>query len=229
MIRRRRELMVAYVLKDPVSWRRVYPETFYTNGSFVNAHELEFIDKIYEIFRTVINGHRKTLIEDEINLMYMEIESRAALGKFSEEVVLAIQGRLDLKKQVIQRIEALGRDVESKLPDVAHTLPRIRFRLESTVYLVRLMSYGLFSDRDIVLERVAEVFDISKLQAAVKPRDRRNMDGALKFLYRGLIQKNERGQQGNRHAARQALGILREWFSDNEYIITCIEKIGRYM
>ena len=159
----------------------------------------------------------------------MEIESRAALGKFSEEVLSVIQGRMNLKKQAVQRIKALGLEVESKLPDLTREPLHIRFRLESTVYLVRLLAYGLFSDRDIVLERVSEVFDVSKLQAVAKPRDRRNMDKTLNFLYRGLIQKNERGRQGNRHAARQALATLREWFPDNEYVIMCIDKLSRYM
>jgi len=221
--------MAVYVQKDPISWRRVYPETFYAPDSFVTAHELEYIDGIYEIFRTVINGYKKTIIEDELNLMYMEIESRATLGKFSEEALAAIQGRMSLKKQVVQRIKELGLKVESNLPDLTQSPPHIKFRLESTVYLVRLLAYGLFSDRDIVLDRVAEVFDISKLQVVAKPRDRRNMDSTLQFLYRGLIQKNDSGRQGNRHAAKQTLATLRKWFPYNEYVITCVEKLSRYM
>jgi hypothetical protein len=229
MIKRRRELLAVYVPTDSNLWRRAYPETFYPHDNPISVQELEYIDNIYGIFMAIIDGYRKTLIEDEINLMYIEIEMRASLGKFSEEVLSAVRGRLGLKKQVLQRIESLAKDVESELPEFAQKPPQVKFRLESTVYLVRLLAYGLFSDNDIVLDRVAEVFDIAKLQAATKPRDRREMDETLKFLYRGLIQKNERGRQGNRHAARQTLDTMREWFPDNEYVIMCIEKIGKYV
>ena len=229
MIRKRRELIAAYVPTDTHLWRRVYPETFYADDSFVGKQESEYIGLIYEILQVAIDGQRRMLIEDEINLMYMEVERRAALGKFSEEVLSAIQRRLRLKKQTLQDIESLALDIESKLPDLAKSPPDIRFRLESTVYLVRLLAYGLFSDNDIVLERVAEVFDVDKLQAATRPRDRRDMDGTLKFLYRGLIQKNERGRQGNRHAARQTLSTMREWYSDNEYVVMCMDKIAKYV
>lgn len=229
MTKRRREVLAVYVPTDPRSWRRIYPETFYAPDSFVSAAELEYIGRVYEIFQVAIDGHRRRIIQDEMNLMYMEIESRAAFGKFSEEVLSAIKGRLRLKKRMLQRIEDLAVDIESKLPALAKTPPDIRLQLESTVYMVRLLAYGLFSNNDIVLERVAEVFDVAKLQAATKPRDRRNMDSTLKFLYRGLIQRNERGRQGSRHAARQALATLREWYADNEYVITCIDKMGKYV
>lgn len=229
MIKKRRELLAAYVLTDTNSWHRIYPETFYEPDSFVNDQELKYIGSIYNIFLAAIDGHRQTLIEDEINLMYMEIESRSALGKFSEKVLSAIRGRLDLKKQTLQDIEALAMDVESKFPELTKKSLHIRFRLESTVYLVRLLAYGLFNDNDIVLERVAEVFDVAKLQSATKPKDKKNMDNTLRFLYRGLIQKNERGRQGSRHAAKQTLATLREWYPDNEYVIMCIEKIGKYV
>jgi hypothetical protein len=159
----------------------------------------------------------------------MEVERRATLGRFSEEVLAAIKGRLKLKKQALQKIEFLALDIEQKLPDLAKSPPDVRFRLENTIYLVRLLAYGLFSDNDIVLERVAEVFDIDILQAATRPKDRLNMDGTLKFLYRGLIQKNERGRQGSRHAARQTLATMREWYSSNEYVIMCIDKIEKYV
>jgi hypothetical protein len=120
-------------------------------------------------------------------------------------------------------------DIESRLPALAQRPPDIRLRLESTIYMVRLLAYGLFSSNDIVLERVAEVFDVARLQAATKPKDRRNMDSTLKFLYRGLIQRNERGRQGSKHAAKQALATLREWYEDNEYVTMCIEKVERYV
>jgi len=229
MIKKRRELLAAYISIGPGSWRRVYPEIFYTSGSFVNAQELGYMDRIYEVFRAVIDGYRKTLIEDEINLMYMDIESTAAFGRFSEGVLMAIRGRLDLKKQAIRKIEALAAEIELDFPDLAKAPPHIRFRLESTVYLVRLLAYGLFSNNDIVLERVAEVFDVAKLQAATRPKDRRDMDSTLRFLYRGLIRRNERGRQGSRHAARQTLARLREWYPDNEYVIMCIEEIEKYV
>ena len=229
MIKRRRELIAAYVPTETYLWRRMYPETFYADDSFAGKQELEYIKLIYEIIRAAIDGQRRTLIEDEINLMYMEVERKATLGKFSDEVLSAIQRRLRLKKQALQNIESLALDIESKLPDLAKSPPDIRFRLENTIYLVRLLAYGLFSDNDIVLERVAEVFDVDKLQVATKPRERRDMDSTLKFLYRGLIQKNERGRQGSKHAARQTLATMREWYSDNEYVIMCIDKIAKYV
>ena len=221
--------MAAYVPIGSGLWRRVYPETFYATDSFISPRKLEYIDHVYKIFRAVIDGQRRSIIEDEINLMYMEIERRAASGEFSEDVLSVVQRRLDLKKQAIQNIEALALDVESKFPVLAQTPPHIRFRMESTVYLVRLLAYGLFADNDIVLERVSEVFDVAKLQTTTKPRERRQMDSTLKFLYRGLIQKNERGRQGSRHAAKHTLTALKKWYPDNEYVIMCIEKIGKYM
>jgi len=229
MAKKRRELIAAYVPTGTALWRRVYPETFYADNSFIEERELGYINLVHEILRAAIDNQRRTLIEDEINLMYMEIERKATLGKFSQEVVSAIQGRLKLKKQTLQQIESLGLDVESKFSDYAKSPPDVRFRLESTIYLVRLLAYGLFSDNDIVLERVAEVFDIEKLQAATKPKDRRNMNSTLKFLYRGLIQKNDRGRQGNRHAARQTISTMREWYSENEYVTMCIDKIAKYV
>ncbi len=229
MVKKRRELIAAYVPTDTRLWRRVHPETFYTDNSFVGEQELEYINLIYEILRMAIDGQRRMLIEDEINLMYMEIERKSTLGKFSEEVLSAIQGRLKLKKQTLQNIEFLALDIESKFPELAKSPPDVRFRLESTVYLVRLLAYGLYSDNDIVLERVAEVFDVDKLQAATRPKDRRNMDSTLKFLYRGLIQKNERGRQGSKHAAKQTLGTMRGWYSDNEYVMMCIDEIDKYV
>ena len=229
MIKRRREIIAVYVPAGANLWRRVYPETFYVDSSFPGDQELEYIRRVYGIVRTIVDGHRRTIIEDEINLMYMEIERRATLGKFSEEVLSAVQGRLRMKKRTLQEIESLALDVESELPELAKSPPDIRFRLENTVYLVRLLAYGLFSDNDIVLERVAEVFDVDKLQVATKPRDRHNMDNALKFLYRGLIQKNEGGRQGSRHAARQTLTTMRKWYSDNQYVIMCIDNLGKYV
>ena len=229
MIKRRREILAAYVPTVPNLWHRVYPETFYVPDSFVSDHELEYIKFIYEVFRTIINGHRRTIIEDELNLMYMEIESRTVLGNFSEEVLSAIQRRLDLKKQTIQEIKNLLINAESKFPDLIKAPPNIKLRLESTIYLVRLMAYGLFSTNDIVLERVAEVFDVAKLQVNTKPKDKLEMDRTLRFLYRGLIQKNDRGRQGSRHAAKQTLATLREWYANNEYVLTCIDKIEKYV
>ena len=229
MIKKRRELIAAYVQADTNLWRRVYPEKFYLGSKFLKNQELEYISRIYEIIRTIVDGHRGTIIEDEINLMYMEIERRATLGKFSEEVLTAVQGRLSLRKRTLQEIESLALGIESELPELAKSPLDIRFRMESTVYLVRLLAYGLFSDNDIVLERVAEVFDVDELQSATRPKDRRDMDKALKFLYRGLIQKNEGGRQGSRHAARQTLTTMREWYSDNQYVVMCIDNLGKYV
>ena len=228
MIKKRRELLAVYLRTDSIIWRRVYPETFYTFDGLIDFHELEYIDHIYGIFMAVIDGCRKTLIEDEINLMYMDMEIRAAQGNFSREVLSAIRNRLNLKKQVAEDIESLAVEVESEFPDLVKKPPKIKFRLESTIYLIRLLAYGLYSNNDIILERVAEVFDVDKLQAATKLKDKREMDATLNFLYRGLIQKNDRGRQGNRHAAKQTLATLREWYPDNEYVIMCMEKIERY-
>lgn len=229
MIKKRRELLAVYVPTDKGLWRRAYPEIFYEVNSFVNIQELEYINLIYDIFLAVIDGYRRPIIEDEINLIYMEIERMAALGKFSEEVLSAIQGRFRLRKQAIQKIGDLAVDIESKFPDLAQMPPNIRFRLESTIYIVRLLAYGLFSENEVVLERVAEVFDVARLQDATRPKDRKDLDETLRFLYRGLIQKQEKGRQGSRHAARQTLATLREWYPDNEYVLTCIDKIERYV
>ena len=228
-IKKRRELLAAYVPTDSGLWRRAHPETFYEPDSLVDHRKLEFISAMYDIFRAAIDGHRRTLIEDEINLMYMDIEIRVASGRFSEEILTVIQQRLRLKKPAIQKIQVVALDIESRLPDLSQNPPNLRFRFENTVYLVRVLAYGLFSGNDIILERVAEVFDVAKLQAATTPRARESMDNALKFLYKGLIQRNDRGRQGSRHAARQALGSLREWFSDNEYVAMCIDGIGKYV
>jgi len=229
MIKRRRELLAAYVPMGIGLWRRAYPETFYETDGFVSARELEYINRIYAIFMAVIDGYRKVIIEDEINLIYMEIERMAALGQFSEEVLAAVRGRFRLRRQAMQKIEALAADIESTFPDLAQAPPNIKFRLESTIYIVRLLAYGLFSENDIVLERVAEVFDVAKLQDATRPKDRKDLDSTLKFLYRGLIQKQEKGRQGSRHAARQTLMTLREWYPDNQYVLMCIDKIEKYV
>ena len=109
MIKKRRELLAAYIPTGPGLWRRIYPETFYAPDGLAGIRELEYISLIYDVFRAIINGQRRAIIEDEVNLMYMEIEIRAALGKFPEEVLAAIQRRLDLRKDAIQEIEALAR------------------------------------------------------------------------------------------------------------------------
>jgi len=227
-IKDRREVLASYILIRHNSWRRIYPETFYELNSFIDDRELKYIGLIYEIFQVAIDGCKRTLIEDEINLIYAEIESRLASEGLSEVVIPAIQERLDLKKRTLQEIEDLSIKAESLLLNLAQTAPHIRFRLESTTYLVRLLAYGLFSDNKIIFDRIAEVFDVGKLQSATKPKDKHSMDDALKFLYKGLIQKNESGRQGSRHAARQTLAMLKEWYHDNEYVISCIDKIGRY-
>ncbi|MBD3182508.1 hypothetical protein GF312_09465 [Candidatus Poribacteria bacterium] len=228
-IKKRRELLAVYVPIDSGALRRVYPETFYEPDKFISSEELEYIDNIYEILKSIIEGHRGNLVEDEINLMYTEIKTRANLGKFSEELISAVQSRLNLKKKVIQDIEKQAADMESRFPDFAKEPPDIKFRLDNTVYLIRLLAYGLFSNNDIVLERVSEVFDVKKLQNATKPKDKKDMDKTLQFLYRGLIQKNKRGRQGSRHAARQTLTTLREWYPDNEYVIMCMDKLSKYI
>lgn len=229
MIKKRRELLAAYVTKDRVTWRRAHPESFYLFNDFVDPQELEFIKSIYDVFIAIIDAYRKRLIEDEINLMYMDMENKAALGKFSEAALSAIQGRLDLKKQKIDDIKALLIGIEMKFPNIIQSPPNIKFRLESTVYLVRLLAYGLFSNNDIVLERVSEVFDVAKLQEATKPKDRIELDETLKFLYKGLIQKNDSGRQGNRQAAKQTLLTMEKWYPNNEYVLNCIEKIRQYL
>jgi hypothetical protein len=229
MIKKQRELLAAYVPTEKFLWRRIYPETFYEAGSLVDDAEMRYIQLIYEIFITAIDGSRGRIIEDEINLIYMDIENRVALGKFSQEVIAAIKNRLKIKKQSVNEIEKLALEIESGSPDFAKSPPNIKFRFESTVYMVRLLAYGLFSDNDIVLDRVAEVFDVEKLQSATRPKDRDDMDKTLAFLYRGLIQKNERGRQGSKHAARETLDTLKDWYQDNEYVLMCIDKLEKYV
>ena len=250
MIKKRREVLASYILIASNSWRRMYPETFYKPNAFVSAQELRYVGLIYNIFQKATDSHGRTLIEDEINLIYMEIESNinSSPGKFPEVILSAIQRRLDLKKQTIQEIEALATEAESLLSNFGQNPPHIqgggaplnpfyssffpkslRFRLESTTYLVRLLAYGLFSNNNMVSDRVAEVFDVAELQSATEPKDKQSMDDALKFLYKGLIQKNEHGRQGSRHAARQTIALLREWYHDNEYVISCIDKMSKYV
>lgn len=221
--------MAAYASLGNRLWRRVLPESFFLSNEFAGSQELEYIRSIYQIFISVIDSHRKALIEDEINLMYMDIENKSALGKFSEAVLTAVQGRLDLKRPFIDQIKTQADSIESRFPDMAKSPLNIKFRLESTVYLVRLLAYGLFSTNDIVLERVAEVFDIARLQEATKPRDKKGLDETLRFLYKGLIQKNERGRQGSRHAAKQTLLKLKDWYPENDYVLFCIDKIWHYL
>lgn len=229
MLKKRREVLSAYTMVDTDSWRRVYPESFYASDGFVNPRQLEYIGLIYDIFLATIDGSKEMIIEDEINLIYMEIESKLNSEKFSENVISAIQDRLDLKKKYLQEIKELAEKAELKLSDLKHDPPHIRFRLESTTYLVRLLAYGLYTDSSIVFDRVAEVFNTKKLRFATETKDKKSMDNALKFLYRGLIQKNESGRQGSRRAAKQALNKLSEWYHDNEYVMSCIEKIGKYV
>lgn len=228
-IKKKREVLSAYVLGSSTSWRRIYPETFYLEDSFVSKEELNFIGLIYEIFQVIISEHKKTIIEDEINLIYAEVENKTRSNSLSKGLVFAINERFDLKKPTLNEIEEIAVNAERILSELTKPLPHIRFRLESTTYLVRLLAYGLFTDNDIVFDRVAEVFDVEKLKSATKSKDKQSLDNALKFLYKGLIQKNESGRQGSRRAARQTIEMLRQWYSENAYIIECLNKIEKYV
>lgn len=228
-IKKKREVLSAYVLGRSSSWRRIYPETFYLSDSFVGKEELDFIGLIYEIFQIVIAEHKKTIIEDEINLIYAEIENKAHSNNLAEVLVSAISERFDLKKATLNEIKEIAISAKSVFEKLAKPLPHIRFRLESTTYLVRLLAYGLFTDNDIVFDRVAEVFDVEKLKSATKSKDKQSLDNALKFLYKGLIQKNESGRQGSRRAARQTIEMLRQWYSENEYVLECLNKVEKYV
>ncbi len=228
-IKKKREVLSVYVLGKSSSWKRIYPETFYLSDSFVSKEELDFIGLIYEIFQIIIAENKKTIIEDEINLTYAEIENKTHSNRLSQVLVSAIEERFDLKKPIMDEIKEIAISAEGIFEKLAKPLPHIRFRLESTTYLVRLLAYGLFTDNDIVFDRVAEVFDVEKLKSATKSRDKQVLDNTLKFLYKGLIQKNERGRQGSRRAAKQTIELLRSWYSENEYILECLNKVEKYV
>ncbi len=228
-IKKKREVLSAYVLGRLSSWRRIYPETFYRSDSFVSKEELDFIGLIYEIFQIIIAEYKKTIIEDEINLIYAEIDNKTHSKSISEVLVSAIKERFDLKKPTLNEIQEIADDVETAFKKLSKPLSHIRFRLESTTYLVRLLAYGLFTDNDIVFDRVAEVFDVEKLKSATEPKDKQSLDNTLKFLYKGLIQKNESGRQGSRRAARQTIDLLRQWYLENEYVLECLDKIEKYV
>jgi len=229
-IKKKREILAVYKSSATSSiLRRIYPETFYASDNVVSPHEIDYIAFIYDIFQTIIVNHRKVIIEDEINLIYAEIESNIGSGKFPEIVISAIQERLDLKKQILHEIEELATKAERELSEFHYQPRHIVYRLESTTYLIRLLAYGLFTENDVVFERVAEVFDADELKFATKSKDKHSMDNALKFLYKGLIQRNESGRQGNIRAAKETLDTLRKWYSDNMYVISCIDKIEKYV
>lgn len=228
-IKKKREVLSAYVLGVSNSWRRIYPETFYLEDSFVSREELNFIGLIHEIFQVIITEHKKTIIEDEINLIYAEVENKTRSNSLAGRLISAIAERFDLKKPILNEIEEIAINAEEIFKKLSKPLPLMRFRLESTTYLVRLLAYGLFTDNDIVFDRVAEVFDIERLKSATKSKDKQSLDNTLKFLYKGLIQKNESGRQGSRRAARQTIEMLRQWYSENSYILECLNKIEKYV
>jgi len=228
-IKSRRELIALYVpVKDNI-WRRLYPESFYPSNGFISPEKQKYAELIFEVFELVIAGSRKELIEDELNLIYMDIEYKSKTEKLSKAIVSAVQERLALKKQVLTDIETIANEIESMFSEKPLKLLPIKFRLESTTYLVRLMAYGLFTDNNMMYDRIAEVFDLESLQSATKTEEKQDMDNTLKFLYKGLIQKNDRGRQGSRHAAKQTLATLREWYPNNEYVNWCINTIEKYV
>jgi len=228
-IKRRRELLALYVPVDDLKWRRLYPESFYESDGLLSPNEAQYIALIYEIFLLVTSGSKKDLIEDELNLIYMDIEHKSKSEKLSNSILSAIQERLILKKQFISEIETLAKEAESIFPDASAVILPIKFRLEASTYLVRLLAYGLFTDNSMMFDRIAEVFDLEKLQSATKPEDKHGLDEALKFLYKGLIQKNDRGRQGSSRAAHETLKVLREWYPNNDYVNWCINHIEKYV
>lgn len=228
-IKNRRELLALYVSIKENTWRRLYPESFYQLDGFITKNEETYTSLIYNIFQIIVAGSKKELIEDELNIIYMDIEYKAGYNPISKAIVSTVQERLELKKHFLDNIEAISKEIESNFSDKSIMLVPLRFRLESTTYLVRLLAYGLFSDNSMMFERIAEVFDIEKLQSATKPEDKHDLDNALKFLYKGLIQKTDKGRQGSRHAARQTLEKLREWYPDNDYVNWCIDIIKKYV
>ena len=228
LIKSKRELIALYIPIKENQWRRIYPESFYQSDGFLSLEDQKYAGLIFDIFELVVAGSKRELIEDELNLIYMDIEYKSRSESLSKAILSAILERLELKKQVYADLEKLATDVESMLPD--KRLIPIRFRLESTTYLVRLLAYGLFTDNNMMFDRIAEVFNLEKLQSATQNHDdKQNMDNTLKFLYKGLIQKNDRGRQGSRRAARQTLSLLKEWYPNNEYINWCINTIEKYV
>ncbi|MGB9596259.1 MAG: hypothetical protein ACPL7B_08260 [Candidatus Poribacteria bacterium] len=228
-IKNRRELLALYVSIKENTWRRLYPESFYQLDGFIAKNEEIYAELIYDVFQIIVAGSKKELIEDELNIIYMDIEYKANYGTISKAIMSTVQERLELKKHFLADIETISKEIEANFSDKSMMLIPLRFRLESTTYLVRLLAYGLFSDNNIMFERIAEVFDIERLQSATKPEDKHDLDNALKFLYKGLIQKTDSGRQGSRHAAKQTLGKLREWYPDNQYVNWCINIIEKYV
>lgn len=228
-IKNKRELFALYIPVDNLNWRRLYPESFYQSDGFLGSNESKYVKIIYEIFLLVIAGSKKELIEDELNLIYMDIEYKSKSENLSKAILSAIQERLELKKQQLSEIEILAKEAESLFPDNSPVIFPVKFRLESTTYIVRLLAYGLFSDNNMMFDRIAEVFDLDKLQSATKPEDKQDLDNALRFLYKGLIQKTDSGRQGSRRAAQQTLKLLREWYPKNDYVNWCIDQIEKYV
>lgn len=229
LIKNKRELLALYVSTQGNAWRRLYPESFYQPDGFISKDETKYAGLMYDIFQIVIAGSKKELIEDELNLIYMDIEYKARYDSISTAIESAIQERLELKKQFLSDAKIIAGEVEAMFPQKPSSFIPLRFRLESTTYLVRLLAYGLFSDNNIMFDRIAEVFDMEKLQSATKPEDKHDLDNTLKFLYKGLIQKTDGGRQGSRHAAKQTLGKLKEWYPNNEYVNWCIDTIEKYV
>jgi hypothetical protein len=225
----KRELLALYVLIEKNQWRRLYPESFYQSDGFLSPEKTKYVGLIYEIFLTIMGNSKRNLIEDEFNLIYMDIEYKSKSEKLSNAILSAIQERLGLKKQYLSEIEALANEAESIFPIDSPVILPIKFRLESTTYLVRLFAYGLFTGNNMMFERISEVFDLDRLQSATKLEDKHDLDNTLKFLYKGLIQKTDGGRQGSRRAAHQTLMLLREWYPNNDYVNWCIDHIEKYV
>ncbi len=228
-IKKSRELLALYVPIGNFRWRRLFPESFYESNGFLKKDETEFVSLVYEIFLLVLSGSKKNLIEDELNLIYMDIEYKSKSERLSDAILSAIEERIVLKKQYLTEIELLAKETESVFSDDSPIILPIKFRLESTTYLVRLLAYGLFTDNNMMFDRISEVFDMNRLQSATKPEDKHGMDETLKFLYKGLIQKNDRGRQGSRRAAHETLKVLKEWYPDSGYVRWCIDHIEKYV
>jgi hypothetical protein len=76
LIKNKRELLALYLSIKGNTWRRLYPETFYSSDGVISKDETKYSGLIYDIFR-IFAGSKKELIEDELNLVYMDIEYKA--------------------------------------------------------------------------------------------------------------------------------------------------------
>ncbi|MDQ1326833.1 MAG: hypothetical protein QG641_113, partial [Candidatus Poribacteria bacterium] len=117
LIKSKRELIALYIPVKENQWRRIYPESFYQSNGFLSLEDQKYAGLIFDIFELVVAGSKRELIEDELNLIYMDIEYKYKSEKLSKAILSAIQERLELKKQVHADLEKLAIDVESMFSD----------------------------------------------------------------------------------------------------------------